>query len=153
MSNKPTIEDDPNLRSVLRNTVEWSVTSLMWTVWIYLLLPLFGLVLWIVGLPHIFRTLFAEEVIHHLLSLLRDLGWAALVIFLIIRGWGLYNYYVFGKYNRRRRHPVVSEKELSRHFGLAPEQVRSLQQRKEIIWTTLYDDMHIQGVESENYQK
>lgn len=141
MAETPPIQDRADLRSFLRNTSEWSFTVVMWALWIYLFLPLLSLILWVVGLPYIYQTVFTVEVINRLINLMVKMGWATLVIFIALRGWGLYNYYVFGKRNRRKQYPEVSLEQMGRHFGLNVEEVKSLQQRREINWSGLYDDI------------
>ena len=144
MAETPPIEDRSDLRSFLRNTTEWSFTIVMWALWIYFFLPMLSLALWIVGIPYIFKTLFQEEVLTELISLLSRMGLVVVVIFVIIRGWGIYNYHVFGKRNRRKQHPQVTPEQIGRHFGLNPDQVLDLQQQREIIWTGLYDELQKQ---------
>ena len=135
------IEDKPNLRSFLRTTTEWSFTTAMWAIWIYLFLPLVSLALWVLGVPYLYQTLFREEVLQQLSTLMQRMGWTVLVIFVCLRGWGLYNYYVFGRRNRRKQSDPVTPEALARHFNLTPEAVRALQARKEIVWTVLYDEI------------
>ena len=91
-------------------------------------------------MSHLYKTLFREEVIGELLAMLVKVGWLVLLVFIILRGWGIYNYYLFGRRNRRKNYPVTSASEIGRHFGLTEEEVRSLQQKKEIVWTELYDE-------------
>ena len=50
-----TIEDNPKLRGRLRTAFEWSFTSFMWALWLYLFLPLVSLVLWVVVLQNMGR--------------------------------------------------------------------------------------------------
>jgi biofilm PGA synthesis protein PgaD len=145
MSIKPPLGDNPSLRSFLRRTTEWSITSILWIIWIYLFLPLMSLILWLVGLPYIYRTLFQEEVVQQFFELLGRIGWVVLIIFVVLRGWGLYNYYMFGRRNRRKQHTVVTIDDISRHFNMTPDEVRALQGRKEIVWTLLYDNMRAGG--------
>lgn len=139
MPDKPSLEDNASLRSFMRNAAELGFTTLMWALWIYLFMPLLSLVLWVVGLPYIYKTLFAEQVFLQLMVLLERMGCFVLMVFLLLRGWGLYNYYVFGKRNRRRRSEKVTPAELSLHFGITAEDVYLLQQSKEIVWVKPYD--------------
>jgi len=141
MPDTPPLEDNAKLRSTVRSATELSFTTLMWALWIYLFMPLISLVLWIVGLPYIYQKLFQEEVLHQLLDLLSRMGWVVLIAFLLLRGWGVYNYLIFGKHNRRKRSAVVTAEELGRHFNVTAEDVHILQQSKEIVWTKLYDEM------------
>ena len=135
------IEDRPELRSVLRNTAEWSITILMWAIWVYLFLPLLSLILWVVGMVHLYRTLFTEEVIGELIDMLGKVGWLVLFVFLILRGWGFYNYYRFGRLSRRKGRAVTPTDEIGHHFDLTVEEVRGLKNKKEIVWHEVYDDI------------
>ena len=141
MPDKPSLEDNASLRSFMRNATELSFTTLMWALWIYLFMPLLSLVLWVVGLPYIYKTLFSEEVLFQLVVLLERMAWVVLIIFLLLRGWGVYNYYVFGRRNRRRQSDEVTLAELGLHFGITAEDVRLLQHSKEIVWAKPYDDI------------
>jgi biofilm PGA synthesis protein PgaD len=141
MSDAPPIENRDDLRSFLRNTTEWSFTVVMWGLWIYLFLPLLSLVLWIIGMPYIFKTILTEDVLRQMIGLLTRMGWAVVIIFIVLRGWGFYNYHMFGKKNRRKKHPEVTAEQMGRHFGVNIEDVKALQERKEITWSGLYDDI------------
>jgi biofilm PGA synthesis protein PgaD len=141
MPETPTLEDNASLRTIVRSVTELSFTTLMWALWIYLFMPLLSLVLWLVGLPILYQTLFTEKVLYELLALLERMGWVVLIIFLLLRGWGLYNYHVFGKRNRRTQSAEVTLEELGLHFRITPDDVRILQQSKEISWVKSYDDM------------
>ncbi len=141
MPDKPSLEDNASLRSIMRNATELSFTTLMWALWIYLFMPMLSLVLWGVGLPFIYKRLFTEEVLFQIVVLLKRMGWVVLIIFLLLRGWGLYNYYVFGKRNRRRKSDKVTLEELGLHFRITSDDVRLLQQSKEIVWVKPYDDI------------
>ena len=135
------IEDNPRLRSAMRTTIEWSFTTLMWVLWIYLFLPLVSLVLWVVGLRYIYNSLFEQSALVHLMSLMSRMGWAVLIIFIVLRGWGYYNYYVFGRRNRRQHREPLDNSLLCRHFGLSESKIEDLQSQKEIEWEPLYDTM------------
>jgi poly-beta-1,6-N-acetyl-D-glucosamine biosynthesis protein PgaD len=141
MPDKPTLEDNASLRSTLRNITEVSFTSIMWAIWIHFFIPVISLVLWIVGIPYLYQTLFKEDVLHKLLNLLGWMGWFILITFILLRGWGYYNYYVFGRRNRRRQTAEVTAKELGDFFGIPLSDVRILQQQKEIVWTKIYNDI------------
>ena len=106
------IEDHPELRGFLRNSVEWSFTLAMWLLWIYFFLPLISLVLWGFGLVNVYQNLFRWDVLPQLHEVLKMVGVLVVVIFIVLRGWGYYNYYVFGRRNRRKDRKIVSA---SRH--------------------------------------
>lgn len=128
------IRDNPNLRSFLRNIAEMSFTSIIWALWIYLLLPVVNLVLWWFGIRN-FQIEVIEKVGYlDLFNLIRNMGWIVLTAFLIMRLWGYYNYVRFGRRERRRNRPHMPEEQIAGHFGLPVDDIRALQFRKEIEW-------------------
>lgn len=128
------IEDSSKHRGFFRTTLEWSFTSLMWALWGYLFLPLVSLILWIAGLGYIYGAVFEESALTRLLELVSRMGWAVLIIFIVLRGWGYYNYYVFGRKNRRKHRDPVNLEKLGSHFGLTEQDVVALQATKQVYW-------------------
>lgn len=129
------IREKPELKSVLRNITEMSITTGIWVIWSYLLLPIINLVLWVVGFKTIYMQ-FESAAYRELLLLLERLGLVVLVVFAVLQLWGFYNYHMFGKRNRRKEHSFDAVSELSQYFGLSPEQVADMQSKKEIvIWS------------------
>jgi poly-beta-1,6-N-acetyl-D-glucosamine biosynthesis protein PgaD len=127
--------NNPKLKSIWRHLTEGGVTTLMWAGWIYLLLPLLNLLLWFLGLRFIYVEVFQTTGFREFFELLNRVGWAIIVIFIILRGWGFYNYYRFGKRNRRSQLPAnhLNEK-MSVFFQIAPDQVNLMQASKESVW-------------------
>jgi len=138
------IEDNSQLRSPARRIVEWGFTTFMWALWLYLFLPLVTVVLWVAGAQYVYLAFFERSALDHLVEMITNIGWAVVVIFLVMRGWGYYNYYVFGRKNRRKMHNLVGNADLGRHIGLTAQEVWGLQQEKEIVWEALYDEMRAQ---------
>jgi poly-beta-1,6-N-acetyl-D-glucosamine biosynthesis protein PgaD len=68
-----------------------------------------------------------------LLELFGKMGWTILVVFLVLRLWGYYNYVKFGKKDRRKSAPSTTAEQLSEFFHVPPEQIPELQSRKEIV--------------------
>lgn len=126
------IRENPELKSVLRNITETSITTGIWVIWSYLLLPIINLVLWIVGIKTVYMQ-FESAAYRELLLLLERLGLVVLVVFAVLQLWGYYNYQMFGKRNRRKEQSFDAVAELSQYFRLSPEQVTDMQSRKEIV--------------------
>jgi hypothetical protein len=53
----------------------------------------------------------------------------------------LFHYYKYGRLDRRRQPAPVSAAEMGAHFGLRDAEVIDLQNRQEITWGILYDEM------------
>ncbi|HLA00847.1 MAG TPA: poly-beta-1,6-N-acetyl-D-glucosamine biosynthesis protein PgaD [Thermodesulfovibrionales bacterium] len=132
----PEIEiiDKPKLKSFLRKTTELSFTSLMWGLWFYLFLPLLNLVLWVLGIQYFYIEVFELAGYKGLINLLLKAGWVILGVFLILRFWGYYNYWRFGKRERRKSFPSETLEKTVEYFQVSPEQIQDLQSSKEIVW-------------------
>lgn len=128
------IIDNPKLKSLPRNISEWSFTTVMWAVWLYLLLPLANVILWLLGIHVFYIEVFEKAGYLQMLHLVARMGWIILVVFIVLRFWGYYNYLRFGKKNRRTFVSSTSIEQLSELFHLAPEQVDELQAQKEVTW-------------------
>lgn len=123
-------------KNLLRKVTELSVTTLIWGFWIYLFLPILTVLSWFLGI-----RIFTVEVIEHtgyleFLVLVKALGWYVLALFLILRLWGYYNYWRFGKRNRRKAstpdHAVTQE--LADYFHMEVSAIQELRSLKEVVW-------------------
>lgn len=133
------IIDLPQLKGMLRNVGEWSFTTVMWILWAYLFLPLINLIMWAVGGRHLYVTIIEEAHYHDIIGMIQKTGWFVLAIFLIMRGWGYYNYHRFGKRERRRSVPPASTQAMAVFFNLPQAAVERLQGQKEVIWMRRYE--------------
>jgi poly-beta-1,6-N-acetyl-D-glucosamine biosynthesis protein PgaD len=90
------------VRSPLRRAVEGFITIVCWAIYLYLILPLFTLVLWFFGIQTIYYEFIGAKGYEELIRLLQNGGITILVIFLIISGWTYYNYIWFLHRGERR---------------------------------------------------
>ena len=60
--------------------------------------------------------------------------WIILVVFLILRLWGYYNYARFGKLNRRKSPAPATADDLSRFCNIPVERILMFQSQKEVFW-------------------
>jgi poly-beta-1,6-N-acetyl-D-glucosamine biosynthesis protein PgaD len=125
--------DKPSLKSFLRKTAEWSFTSVIWGLWLYLLLPLVNIILWLLGIHYFFVEVIEKAGYLILLDLLKNTGLSILVVFGIIRIWGYYNYLRFRKKERRKTVSITPTHQISAFFQMPYDQVLSLQSEKEVI--------------------
>ena len=124
------IIDSPSLRSLFKTGVDWSLTTVFWGFLLYLFLPLFNLILY-----YLLGYTFYEKVIlqagyKHFFALLGSIGLATLVVITVITLWGVYNYRVFGRRNRRKFAPKVDADKLANFFGLSKEDMFNFQKKK-----------------------
>ncbi len=132
----PEIEiiDKPKLKSFLRKITELSFTSLMWGLWFYLFLPILTLILWALGFRNFYIEVFEFAGYKGLITILLKAGWVILSVFLVLRFWGLYNYWRFGKRERRKNLPSETLIKTVEYFRVSPEQIQDLQSSKEVEW-------------------
>ncbi len=135
------IRDNPKLRSFLRNITEMTFTGFVWGVWVYLLLPVLNFLLWIFGLSMLKITVLEQVGLKEFLDLLHKMGWTVLVVFLILRLWGFYNYHMFGKRSRRKASPPVTVEQLAEHYHIPVEDIQRMRTEKEVVWGYIYDDL------------
>jgi poly-beta-1,6-N-acetyl-D-glucosamine biosynthesis protein PgaD len=126
--------------STSRKVMETSVTSIVWGLWLYLLLPVVNVLLWIVGIATINTQFFENDGYMVFIELVQQMGLAILIAFVIMRLWGLYNYYRFGRLARRSRDATDSIVKMSNYYQVKPHVFLQLEGSKEIIWPLRDDD-------------
>jgi len=113
----------PEAMSSLRQKTEISITTIGWIVWIFICRPLIIFLLWFIGL----RIFFVQMV---------DLGgfvglkqmWVGyaiiiIVVYIMTRGWILYNKLHYGKKNKRQKMQPTSGEELEECFSLPEKSI------------------------------
>jgi biofilm PGA synthesis protein PgaD len=132
------IIDNPSLRSVLRRIGEWTFTTVMWVLWVYLFFPIIHIILWTLGIAYFYEKVIAQSDYLQLLDLIQNCGLTIFGIFLLLWFWGVYNYRRFGKRNRRSDSTMAAPGEMAEFFDVSVDRVFELRQQKEIKWTSLY---------------
>ena len=132
------IIDNPSLRSVLRRIGEWTFTTVMWVLWVYLFFPIINIIFWAFGIAYFYEKVIAHSDYLQFLDLVQNCGLAVFGIFLLTWFWGVYNYHRFGKRNRRSNCSMADPGEMAEFFDVSVDRVFELRQQKEIKWTSLY---------------
>jgi len=128
------IIDNAKLKSFPRNVSELSFTMLVWALWLYLFLPLLNIILWLLGIHFFYAEVIEKAGYLQLLSLFTRMGWSILVVFAVLRFWGYYNYFRFGKKDRRKFASSTTVEQLSGFFNISSEKIVELQSKKEVVW-------------------
>ena len=128
------IRDNPKLRSYFRNLTEMTFTSFVWGIWLYLLLPVVNILMWILGFKVIKISVIDQVGYNDFFDLMNKMGWIVLIVFLILRLWGYYNYRRFGKRSRRKEAPPVTVEQLAEHYRISVHKIKSMQSQKEVVW-------------------
>jgi poly-beta-1,6-N-acetyl-D-glucosamine biosynthesis protein PgaD len=127
--------DNPKLKSFWRHLTEGGITTLMWAGWIYLFLPLMNLILWFLGVRIFYVEVVQRTGYQEFLAMMARLGWAVVIIFIVLRVWGYYNLFRFGRKTRRIHIPSLRmEERLPGFFQISRERAAILQNSKESVW-------------------
>ncbi len=129
------IRDNPKLRSFFRNITEMTFTGVVWGVWVYLLLPVVNLLLWVFGFRYMKIAVIEQVGYKEFLDLMDKMGWTVLIVFLVLRIWGYYNYVRFGKRSRRKATPPATIEQLAGHYNIPEEDVKRMRSEKEVVWS------------------
>jgi len=129
---KTLIIDRPEALGPFRRSLEWSITSIGWIIWFFLCRPVILILLWLLG----FRLFYEHMIRLGGLRGLQEFFWIysgmVLSIFLILRGWNVYNLRKFNKKSRRQNSAVVTGLELEQYFKMPPGGMKDLQGWKDI---------------------
>jgi len=124
---QPIIIDRPEALNPFRRGTEWSITTIGWIIWFFLCRPLILVFLWFIGME-----IFYEHMIHlgGLQGLKEIWGiylFVILIIFLVVRGWNVYNYFKFRKKDRRQQAPAVTAAEMEHYLKFEAGGVAAVQ--------------------------
>ena len=122
----------PQAMRKVRRRLEISITTIGWVIWIFICRPLFIVFLWMMG----FRF-FYEHMINlgGLIGLKEQwVGYALviLLVYILVRGWNVYNKVQYGKMNRRREFREIMPGELDKFFRFPEGSCRGFQETRNI---------------------
>jgi poly-beta-1,6-N-acetyl-D-glucosamine biosynthesis protein PgaD len=118
----------------LRRFTEYTLTTLFWLAWLYLILPLLSLLLWFAGVQLFMDVMVLEGGYQQLLTELRNYSLAGIVILLVVLVWVDWNIRHYGGHNHRTHPPQpVTPGELSSYTGLTTAELAVLRQKKNIL--------------------
>lgn len=122
------------VKSRLRVAVEGLLTVAFWVFYIYVLLPIFTLILWAFGVRTIFDEVFGQKGYLALIDILKNGGLITAAILVVLAGWAFYNYRLFVKRGDRRgsRVSISSDREIARLLDLDPAALESIRRRRRL---------------------
>ena len=131
----PLIINRPEKLNPVRRGVEWSLTSLGWIIWAVLSRPIFVVILWFIGFEIFYKHMIKLGGLHGLADELSVYLTVIVAIFVVIKGWNLYNRVRFVNKDRRQEVKAVTERDVEEFFKMSPENFHKLQS-----WSTLEVD-------------
>lgn len=121
------IIEKPELKSFSLSSIELGITGLAWGLWVYLIMPLFTLILWVLGA----QFLVIEQVmLKGYRSLLEVAVSYLIVVFLIgviLVTWNMYNKMKFKNNERRAFSAEIDVDYLAESLEVSLDIVKSLQ--------------------------
>lgn len=124
---KSIIIDRPEALSSFRRGTEWSITTLGWMLWFFLCRPLILVFLWFIGVEIFYEHMLRLGGLKGLKDIWGIYLFIILVIFFIVRGWNVYNYFKFRKKDRRQQAKPVIPPELEDYFRMEPATAATIQ--------------------------
>ena len=122
-----------------RRATEFTVTTLFWLAWLYLVMPILSLLLWALGVQ-----LFVDEMIvrggyEALIAELMRYSLVILGMFGATLVWVYWNLRRYGRHEKRTQQPVpVSLAEIASSSGLSPDAILTIRTNRRLRIT--YDD-------------
>jgi biofilm PGA synthesis protein PgaD len=129
----------PPTQSGMQRAAEFTITTLFWLAWLYLIMPLVSLLLWIVGIQ-----LFMEEMIvrggyHALIGEFVHYGLVILAMLAVTLTWVYWNLRRYGEHEKRTKQPApVSLGEIAATSGLTPDVILGVWAKRRLRIT--FDD-------------
>jgi poly-beta-1,6-N-acetyl-D-glucosamine biosynthesis protein PgaD len=133
MSAKRFIIDDASVKSPFRRGLEALITLGAWSVWGYLVSPLATLALWAVGIKLVLVQQTRLSGMEGLRSVVLYYIAGALIIFLTMHLWNMYNRRKFGGLDRRKSPSSVAPADLAAHYQVPPDTLDAAMAARRVI--------------------
>ena len=127
------IIDRPQAMNRLRKNTEFSMTVLGWMIWAILCRPLFFAILWFLGFEIFYEHMIRLGGIKALAGFAHIYFAALLVMYLLVRGWNVYNAGKFRNKERRKSVKDVTAEDLERFFKFMPQTIDKARHWKNIV--------------------
>jgi biofilm PGA synthesis protein PgaD len=139
------IVDKPEVKSKLRVFSEWTFTTVLWSIYVYLFMPIVTFILWAFGIKILYYELIEQAGFYEFLKVLKGAGQAALIIILVFFLWSYYNYMMFRIRGERRNKQVLlaQDDELAKAYNVDPDFLREAKDHYRFIVKVRKDGMNI----------
>lgn len=112
--------------------IEYLITIISWSLWVYLVTPLLSLLVWSIG-GYLFMDRMISPGSFQTFSTAANYGAVILAMWFLIAVWVIWNSQRYGRHNRRHAIPPhVTNAQMSKVMGLQPETIEQLKQQKSI---------------------
>lgn len=126
------IINEPRLQRLKQRYAYSLVTLIFWAIWLYLLLPLFSLLAWLVGIRLFYQEMIAEKGYRSFFDLVGGYALVVLVIAAFFLGWAGYNLFRFRGKERRKSVGSVDKTDIARQFAVEVDQLNKWHRAKRL---------------------
>jgi biofilm PGA synthesis protein PgaD len=116
----------PELLSGRERARDLVITAIMWSVYLYLWMPLVSLFAWLFGFELAYDVMIRDGGVQHLGGVLLIYASIVVAIFATVSLWSIANLLRYGKLNRRSRAKPTSIEEMSEYFDVDTDVIEQL---------------------------
>jgi biofilm PGA synthesis protein PgaD len=139
-------------RTDLQRVAEFTITTLFWLAWLYLIMPLVSLLLWLVGVQLFMDEMIVRGGLQALIEELLHYGLVVLAMLAATLVWVNWNLRHYGGHNKRTHQPKpVSLNELAVDSGLSLAEIAEIQNARRLLIT--FDDRDHPVIRTLNKQR
>lgn len=125
-----------------RRATEYTVTTLFWLAWLYLIMPFVSLLLWSLGVRLFVDEMIVRDGYEALVGEMAHYSLAILAMFVATLIWVYWNLRHYGRHEKRTQQPApVSIEEIAAASGLAPDVIPGIWDERRLR-ITFDDDDH-----------
>ena len=122
--------DKPHLQHSFFRVLESLLSISAWAFFINLMQPFITAILWWQGYKLMFDKAFSLATIEGTLIMIENSVYFGIAVYLILLSWSEWNYYRYGRLNRRKAKPLVSNTDLAVFYGVSLATVQEAQSVK-----------------------
>ncbi|MVX66022.1 poly-beta-1,6-N-acetyl-D-glucosamine biosynthesis protein PgaD [Clostridium chromiireducens] len=113
--------------------IEWFFSVFGWSLMLgYLIQIIVSLVVWGFSLTNFYDKLFMIGNLENTIRIILATILISLILFIVMYGWGKYNFIRFAHLRRRKFPEDIKPEELAKYFNLSVEEIEKMQNDKKI---------------------
>jgi poly-beta-1,6-N-acetyl-D-glucosamine biosynthesis protein PgaD len=120
---KPPLINQPTLQKTSVRGLQLLASATAWGIFLYFLQTLFTTVVWLTGGKLLYHQSLLPASIEGTKSLLINSCYFAIIIFLLLFIWANWNYWRFGRLERRKPRPPISDEVIATYYGISLKSV------------------------------
>lgn len=124
------IIDSPKLKKPVVRFLETVFSAAVWLFFVYLFQTIITTLLWILGMDGMYNFNFSEASIEGTIGAVLTAFYAAVLSIIVLYLWAKWNYWRFGRLDRRQPAPHVTASEVATFFSLPLATIMQIQSTK-----------------------